>query len=288
MTEFKGSDGTITRDGDDVVLTFSGFTCTPAKKAVSPRRVPLAAVAEVTVVQPKGMKPGLLRLVRAGAPDSGLKPNVDPDVLTFNKGKAEAAAEAFAEELRAVIGGDAAVAAEIAAPPGDPAKKPGFVARQQALADQHQQDLRASGVLFQGTSHDPGRNATVTLYGDRLERVKEAKMTSLSRAKQDVEVTPTRSITSVQAKKDGLLYTKVTAFASGNNIDFRFSHDEAERFRTALMAIVLGGPPVPAAAPAAAAAPVDVVEQLTKLAALRDQGILTDEEFAAQKAKLLA
>jgi hypothetical protein len=29
-------------------------------------------------------------------------------------------------------------------------------------------------------------------------------------------------------------------------------------------------------------------EELTKLAALRDQGVLTEEEFAAQKAKLLA
>jgi hypothetical protein len=41
-------------------------------------------------------------------------------------------------------------------------------------------------------------------------------------------------------------------------------------------------PPPPAAAPAA-----DPIEQLTQLAALKDQGILTDEEFAAQKAKIL-
>jgi hypothetical protein len=41
-------------------------------------------------------------------------------------------------------------------------------------------------------------------------------------------------------------------------------------------------PPPPAAAPAA-----DPIEQLQKLAALKDQGILTDEEFAAQKAKIL-
>jgi hypothetical protein len=38
-------------------------------------------------------------------------------------------------------------------------------------------------------------------------------------------------------------------------------------------------PPPPAAA--------DPIEQLKEMAALRDQGILTDEEFAAQKAKLL-
>jgi Short C-terminal domain len=43
--------------------------------------------------------------------------------------------------------------------------------------------------------------------------------------------------------------------------------------------------PPPAAAPAAPAA--DPMEQLTKLAALKQQGLLTDEEFATQKAKLL-
>ena len=40
--------------------------------------------------------------------------------------------------------------------------------------------------------------------------------------------------------------------------------------------------------PAAAAAPeVDVISQLKSLAALRDQGILTEDEFTAQKAKIL-
>jgi hypothetical protein len=45
-----------------------------------------------------------------------------------------------------------------------------------------------------------------------------------------------------------------------------------------------------AAAPAAPAAPaggVDVVAELTKLAELKGAGILSDEEFAAAKAKLL-
>jgi hypothetical protein len=40
--------------------------------------------------------------------------------------------------------------------------------------------------------------------------------------------------------------------------------------------------PVPAAAPAA-----DPVTQLKELAELKQQGILTDEEFAAQKARIL-
>jgi hypothetical protein len=49
-------------------------------------------------------------------------------------------------------------------------------------------------------------------------------------------------------------------------------------------------PPEPQAAPAAPApaSSESVVDQLTKLGELRDRGILTDEEFAQQKAKILA
>jgi hypothetical protein len=49
-------------------------------------------------------------------------------------------------------------------------------------------------------------------------------------------------------------------------------------------------PPPPPPAPAAAAAPAggtDLVAEIQKLSALRDQGILDDAEFAAAKAKLL-
>lgn len=47
-------------------------------------------------------------------------------------------------------------------------------------------------------------------------------------------------------------------------------------------------PPPQAAPPPPAAAPqVDVVGQLKELAELKDQGILTEDEFNAQKAKLL-
>ena len=55
--------------------------------------------------------------------------------------------------------------------------------------------------------------------------------------------------------------------------------------------------PVPANSPAASAEPAAVpahvdhgnliADELTKLAALKDSGVLTEEEFAAQKAKLL-
>ncbi len=46
-------------------------------------------------------------------------------------------------------------------------------------------------------------------------------------------------------------------------------------------------PPAPPAPPPAAGPPVDLSDQLRKLAALRDDGVLSEEEFAAQKARLL-
>ncbi len=49
--------------------------------------------------------------------------------------------------------------------------------------------------------------------------------------------------------------------------------------------VVAQPPPQPAPAPAPAAP--DPVSQLERLAALKQQGILTDEEFSAQKAKIL-
>ena len=46
-------------------------------------------------------------------------------------------------------------------------------------------------------------------------------------------------------------------------------------------------PPPPPPAPAAAA-PADPIAQLKELAELKTQGVLTEEEFATQKARILA
>ncbi len=46
-------------------------------------------------------------------------------------------------------------------------------------------------------------------------------------------------------------------------------------------------PPPPEPEPAPAGLSEEAIDQLTKLAGLHDQGVLTDEEFAAQKAKIL-
>ncbi|QJU55507.1 SHOCT domain-containing protein [Herbiconiux sp. KACC 21604] len=56
----------------------------------------------------------------------------------------------------------------------------------------------------------------------------------------------------------------------------------------AAAAVAAQQPAAPAAAPAPAGGGVDLVAELQKLAALKDAGILSDEEFGAAKAKLLS
>lgn len=79
-----------------------------------------------------------------------------------------------------------------------------------------------------------------------------------------------------------------TATAVSNNVSRRQSDRWArkEMSEPAYMAPQQTAPP-PQAAPAPAAPAADPIEQLKELGALHEQGILTDEEFAAQKAKIL-
>lgn len=53
-------------------------------------------------------------------------------------------------------------------------------------------------------------------------------------------------------------------------------------------AMAAAPPPAPPPPPAAGGTSSDDIARLQQLGALHDQGILTDEEFATQKAKLLA
>jgi hypothetical protein len=51
--------------------------------------------------------------------------------------------------------------------------------------------------------------------------------------------------------------------------------------------VVYASPPPAAPAPAAPASQDDTIAQLERLGALKNQGVLTEEEFQAQKAKIL-
>ena len=67
--------------------------------------------------------------------------------------------------------------------------------------------------------------------------------------------------------------------ALGDRLRTRMAEKTAQQDR--------GAAPAAADAPAAPAPPVDPMERLKELGELHEQGILTDEEFAAEKAKVL-
>src|SRR5690606_27182342 len=108
-------------------------------------------------------------------------------------------------------------------------------------------------------------------------------------------------VTNVNSRKDGIMYYAVEVqTASGgavNTVSFRVSKTEANEFRSSILAAMqrLQGEQsapatvhvvAPAAATEAAAVP-GLAAQLHQLAALRDAGILSEQEFAMKKADIL-
>lgn len=83
----------------------------------------------------------------------------------------------------------------------------------------------------------------------------------------------------------------IVVFASGNKAEIKaVPKNDGKAMVNALRERLADTPAAPTSAPAAAAAPAspDVYEQLARLGELRDKGILDDDEFATQKAKLLS
>ena len=81
-----------------------------------------------------------------------------------------------------------------------------------------------------------------------------------------------------------------TATATRNAVNRRQADKNAQAYTQAMNSAAVQAPPPQAqyAAPEPAYAPEeDVITQLERLGALKAQGILTEEEFQAQKAKLL-
>jgi len=81
----------------------------------------------------------------------------------------------------------------------------------------------------------------------------------------------------------GIVRTAAVA-GTATAVSNRVSRRQAERWGAQDASYYQEQPPAAPQAAAAAAAPI---EQLKELGQLREQGVLTDEEFAAQKAKLL-
>jgi hypothetical protein len=143
-----------------------------------------------------------------------------------------------------------------------------------------------------------GINGQLELTPDVVRIRRKGMMSLLTQgAKGDKDILISQ-ITSVQFKPANMLtngYIQV-AFSGGkeskgglmdavkdeNTVMFKRGQQQAfEAFRDELNRRML------AARKPAAAAPVDFTVQLERLAKLREQGVLTDEEFQAQKARIL-
>jgi putative oligomerization/nucleic acid binding protein len=81
----------------------------------------------------------------------------------------------------------------------------------------------------------------------------------------------------------GVARTAVIA-GTATTVSNRVSRRQSQRWAQQEAPPPAAAPPAPAATPAAGPSTID---QLKELGELKAQGILTDEEFAAQKAKLL-
>jgi phosphoglycolate phosphatase-like HAD superfamily hydrolase len=81
----------------------------------------------------------------------------------------------------------------------------------------------------------------------------------------------------------GVARTAVVA-GTATAVSNRVSRRQGERWASEQDAAYQQAPPPPPAAPAGD----DMLDQLKQLGELHDAGVLTDDEFAAQKAKILA
>jgi hypothetical protein len=166
--------------------------------------------------------------------------------------------------------------------------------------------------LLELTSHTDGKNAKVRIYPDRIEwergksvsggKIAAGIMTGglslaatgvRSRKGAGTEMIPIHQVTSVTSKRDSMLNDAVSVVTAGNTVDFRVSRAEAQQLTALLLSLISGSHPaqrpaapvIPAQAPAPTPAPTE--DPIARLAGLHAQGILTDEEFAAAKAKAL-
>ena len=165
-------------------------------------------------------------------------------------------------------------------------------------------------LLLEVESHVSGKNAWVRVYNDRIEWSKDksvsgAKMTAAvltlgasalvtggvkSNKGAGSEVIYMDSVTSVATKRDGMIKEIVSVICSGNTIDFRVSKSEAQKLKdTILSAKSKSKNPTQHVTNVIHSQPTEqsVGDKVKQLAELHAQGILSDEEYSAAKAKAL-
>ena len=148
---------------------------------------------------------------------------------------------------------------------------------------------------MQFRSRVAGSNVQVHIYPDRIEwrrtgykpagGVTAAMLTGgLSLAlpgRKDSNMIPIRMIQGVTTHRSGLSWTLVKVATAGDITEFKVSRGQAEDIKATLLRLMQASYKT---VPVAPTAPASVADELRKLAELRGQGLLSDEEFAAQRA----
>ncbi len=141
---------------------------------------------------------------------------------------------------------------------------------------------------FQASRFKGGRLFTPNVIRVWPDRVEEYEFHALR--KKETRTISYQQVSEVSLAR-GLVWSDISIESTGGK-SFALQgvpKSDAERVKSLLDAAVAaaeGGSTGSPTASGSTAVP-DVADQLRKLAELRDDGILTDEEFAAQKAKLL-
>lgn len=152
--------------------------------------------------------------------------------------------------------------------------------------------------VMQFQSHLAGSNVQVHIYPDRIEwrrkgykpagGITAAVLTGgLSLAvpgRKDSNVIPIRMIQGITTHRSGLSWTLVRVASAGDITEFKVSSRQAEEIKATLLRLMQAPATNVQVAPNA---PVSVADELRKLADLHAQGLLSDAEFAAQRARLL-
>jgi hypothetical protein len=91
-----------------------------------------------------------------------------------------------------------------------------------------------SSPISEFTSHIDGRNATVSIYPDRIEWRKRSLV-----GRGDTNMIPVRQIQGVTTQRSGLLYTLVRAKAGSDTIGFRVGKAQAAAIRATIADLIV-------------------------------------------------
>lgn len=167
----------------------------------------------------------------------------------------------------------------------DAAKQEGKQRKAAAKQEAKRAQWAQRGVLYEAEGYADGSKETLTVYPDRVGWVRHAKIGALlSNADRASETMPLSKIASCVVEKDGLVRSTLKVHGSGNHIEFRASHPEANEAKQAVLN-AMNSDTAESAAPEAA--PQDDADEIRKLAQLRDDGILSEAEFEAKKRQIL-